>query len=429
MPTSACTPRMLDDESPDGELRRAIRALRARHPGRNLAGGPIHRRAHVRADRHADLEQRFASRRRWSTTCSATRRRPSKFSIGKYMQAGSTGFSESYNPLQLTTAAVAWTDANGDGVPQGELGCVYLTPGCEINLAQLPNGFGVASLANFDPDIKRMYNVETAVSVQHELLPRRFGAAAAGITATSTTCGAATTRCRHLRTTRRSRCTARSTARRSPTTTSAPRSASSDQLRGHAPPAATGRCGSTGSSTTSMRGLPHGITLFGGGMSERTIAQVCDEQSNPEPAALLRSDPERHPVPHAVQDRRQRCRSSAGSRSASRSRACPATGYGTGALSGREGGPTGPTGQPSATAAQHAERRRHGVADHADDHATRPARAPCVAQGKCTAGQLVDPGMNVTSLSVPLIAPNTEFGDRINQLDMNFSKTFKVQSA
>ncbi len=35
--------------------------------------------------------------------------------------------------------------------------------------------------------------------------------------------------------------------------------------------------------------------------------------------------------------------------------------------------------------------------------------------------------MNVASLSVPLIAPNTEFGDRINQLDMNFSKTFKLQ--
>jgi hypothetical protein len=41
--------------------------------------------------------------------------------------------------------------------------------------------------------------------------------------------------------------------------------------------------------------------------------------------------------------------------------------------------------------------------------------------------QLVDPGMNVASLSVPLIAPNTEFGDRINQLDLNLSKTFKLQ--
>ena len=141
-----------------------------------------------------------------------------KFSIGKYKQAGSTGFSESYNPLQLTTASVSWTDLNGDGVPQGELGCTYLQPGCEINLAQLPKGFGVASLANFDPNIKRMYNVETAVSVQHELR-RACRCRAGGITATSITCAGATTRCRRSRTTRRSRSTARSTARRSPTTT------------------------------------------------------------------------------------------------------------------------------------------------------------------------------------------------------------------
>ncbi len=95
-----------------------------------------------------------------------------KFSIGKYMQAGTTGFSETYNPLALTTGTVAWTDLNGDSAPQGELGCVYLTAGCELNLAQLPAGFGVASLSNFDPDIKRMYNIETSVNVQHELLPR-----------------------------------------------------------------------------------------------------------------------------------------------------------------------------------------------------------------------------------------------------------------
>ena len=94
-----------------------------------------------------------------------------KFSIGRYEQAGTTGFSESYNPLQLATASVSWTDLNGDGVPQGELGCRYQTPGCEINLAQLPTGFGVASLANFDPNIQRMYNVETSISLQQELRP------------------------------------------------------------------------------------------------------------------------------------------------------------------------------------------------------------------------------------------------------------------
>ena len=101
-----------------------------------------------------------------------------KFSIGRYEQAVTTGFSESYNPLQLTTASVAWTDLNGDGVPQGELGCKYLTPGCEINLAQLPKGFGVASLANFDHvfgpvvDLRRFQLVQVRVVVAPRVLQR-----------------------------------------------------------------------------------------------------------------------------------------------------------------------------------------------------------------------------------------------------------------
>ena len=36
------------------------------------------------------------------------------------------------------------------------------------------------------------------------------------------------------------------------------------------------------------------------------------------------------------------------------------------------------------------------------------------------------PGMTLSSLSVPLVAPNTEFGDRLNQLDFNVSKTIKM---
>ena len=71
--------------------------------------------------------------------------------------------------------------------------------------------------------------------------------------------------------------------------------------------------------------LPHGITLFGGGMSERVIAQVCDEQSNPN--LLLYCDQTKSGIPFRTQfkiagngaDR------STASRSASRSRACPAT--------------------------------------------------------------------------------------------------------
>jgi hypothetical protein len=98
--------------------------------------------------------------------------------------------------------------------------------------------------------------------------------------------------------------------------------------------------------------------------------------------------------------------------------------YGLGALSSGEGGPTGPTGQPSAT--QLNTPNGAGTVWLITPTTTYNASSPCVAQGKCSVGQLVDPGMTVASLSVPLIAPNTEFGDRINQLDFNLTKTIKI---
>ena len=47
----------------------------------------------------------------------------------------------------------------------------------------------------------------------------------------------------------------------------------------------------------------------------------------------------------------------------------------------------------------------------------------------CVVGDLVDPGMTVSSLSVPLVAPNTEYADRINQLDVSITKTLRFGRA
>jgi hypothetical protein len=43
--------------------------------------------------------------------------------------------------------------------------------------------------------------------------------------------------------------------------------------------------------------------------------------------------------------------------------------------------------------------------------------------GGCTPGALVDPGMTVASLSVPLIPTQTEFSDRVKQLDLTLRKS------
>jgi hypothetical protein len=344
-----------------------------------------------------------------------------KFSVGKYVQAGSTGFSESYNPLQLTPASVSWTDANKDGIPQGELGCVYQTAGCEINLAQLPNGFGVASLANFDPDIRRMYNVETAVSVQHELLPR-----------VSVSGGWFHRDYKNLR---RRVNAQQSFADYTPFTMFSPIDGSPITYYNVSAAARTRVTTIDGDATDDRKmwfngfeynfsaRLPKGMTLFGGGMSERTIVQVCDEAFNPN--NLLYCDQTKSGIPLRTQFKiAGTVPVTHGIQVGFSFQSLPGYGYGTGALAGREGGPTGPTGQPSQ--AQLNTPNGVGTVWLITPATTYGASHPCVAKGTCVAGQLVDPGMNVASLSVPLIAPNTEFGDRINQLDLNVTKTIKI---
>ena len=344
-----------------------------------------------------------------------------KFSMGRYEQAGSTGFSESYNPLQLTAATVSWTDANLDGVPQGELGCVYQTAGCEINLAQLPNGFGVASLANFDPNIKRMYNIETAVSAQHELMK--------GVSVTGGWYH------RDYHNLRRRDNTLQSFSDYTSFTLYSPIDGSPITYNNVslAKRSAINYVDTTAGSDRKMwfngfeynfnARLPHGASLFGGGMSEKVIAQICDEKANPN--LLLYCDQTKSGIPFRTQFK------IAGSvpivygvQVGFSFQSLPGYGYGTGALAAREGGPTGPTGQPSA--AQLNTPNGAGTVWLITPTTAYTASSPCVAKGTCSVGQVVDPGMTVASLSVPLIAPNTEFGDRINQLDFNVTKTIKI---
>jgi hypothetical protein len=344
-----------------------------------------------------------------------------KFSVGRYEQAGSTGFSESYNPLALTTASVGWTDLNGDGVPQGDLGCTYLNPGCELNLAQLPVGFGVASLANVDPNIKRMYNIETSVSVQHELLPR-------------VSVGGGWYH-RDFRNLRRRDNILQSFADYTPFTVFSPIdgsaityynvSAAKRSLVSYLDTNASNdrKMWFNGLEYNFSARLPRGATIFGGGMSERTLAQVCDEQSNPN--LLLYCDQTKSGIPFRSQFKIAGSTPTVYAIQVGFSfQSLPGYGYGIGALSGREGGPTGPTGQPSAT---QLNTPNGGGTVWQITPTTRYTTCPGnSASMGCQVGALVDPGMTVASLNVPLIAPNTEFGDRINQLDLNVTRTFKV---
>jgi hypothetical protein len=347
-----------------------------------------------------------------------------KFSVGKYMQAGTTGFSNSVNPLALTTASVAWQDLNGDGVPQGELGCVYLTPGCEINVAgnattarQLSPTFGVTTPVAFDPDIKRMYNVEEQVGVQHELLRgtsvsfgwyhreyfnlrRRFNT---GITQADFT-----------------PFTVYSPIDGSPITyyniSAAKASLLTQNLIDQDAPDRTMKY--NGFEYNFNARLPLGITVFGGGMTERMLTNTCDDEWNPN--LLLYCDQSKSDIPFRTQFK------IAGSIPVKYGfqvgvsfQSLPGYVYGTTsqyALTGVSG-PSGiTTNNPPAGL---------GSVFFVQKSTTYTASSPCVAQGTCQAGQLVDPGINQASLSIPIVAPMTEYGDRINQLDLNVAKSFK----
>jgi hypothetical protein len=89
----------------------------------------------------------------------------------------------SQNPGIGNTAAVPWTDVNGDNIAEyqvqalpggGVNGCNYGTAGvlgCELNFAKLPGGFGAIAINNtLDPNLKRPYFNQTNIGVSQELM-------------------------------------------------------------------------------------------------------------------------------------------------------------------------------------------------------------------------------------------------------------------
>ena len=348
-----------------------------------------------------------------------------KASFGKYMQAGTVGFSQSQNPLLLTTQTVAWTDLNGDGNPQGELNCVYLSAGCEINVAgnattarQLPANFGTVRPVEYAPDIKRMYNVEMSGSIQHEI-----------VSGVSVTAGWYRREYFNLR--RRfntgvglndfTKFTLFSPIDGTPidyyNVSAAKASQLGQNLVDQNSPDRTMKY--NGFEYNFSARLPRGITLFGGGMSERMLTNTCDDGWNPN--LLLYCDQSETGVPFRTQFKVAGSIPLAyGVNVGVAFQSLPGYVQGTTsqyALTGVSG-PSGiTTNNPPAGV---------GTVWQITRTSTYNASSPCVAQGKCTAGQLVDPGMTQSSLSVPLIAPMTEYGDRINQLDINLTKNIKI---
>jgi hypothetical protein len=94
-----------------------------------------------------------------------------KYSLNRYNQSRTTGIAANYNPLVSATSTLTWRDVNGNDIAEGERGCTtYPSVGCEINFSTLSSNFGIAALNEYD-NYPRTWNLESALELQHEILP------------------------------------------------------------------------------------------------------------------------------------------------------------------------------------------------------------------------------------------------------------------
>lgn len=84
-----------------------------------------------------------------------------KGSVSKYMLPWAGGWAKRYNPFTTVTDVRTWRDLNSDDIAQDN----------EIGPSGNSN-FGVSTGRTADPNLRREYNVEATLGVQHQLLPR-----------------------------------------------------------------------------------------------------------------------------------------------------------------------------------------------------------------------------------------------------------------
>ncbi len=95
-----------------------------------------------------------------------------KYSLNRYNQIRTTGIATNYNPfLSQTSASLPWRDINGNDVAEGERTCTtFPSVGCEIDFRGLSSNFGNVALNEYG-NYPRTWNLESALELQHELLP------------------------------------------------------------------------------------------------------------------------------------------------------------------------------------------------------------------------------------------------------------------
>ena len=341
-----------------------------------------------------------------------------KFSANRYQQMGTTGLANTYNPIALQSQQLAWSDLNSDDIAQGERGCVYLTAGCEINFGQLPTTFGAVvpgcSLiatplsipcgnAQVDPNLKRTNTWNYNIGIQHELLPRL------SVSANWFHVDYYNLRVRQNVLQTFNDYTAQNVVSAldgSVITIYNVSSAKRQQVQYLDTNAPDRKLWYNGFEFTFSARLPRGGTVFGGTTTEKTLAVMCDEPSNPN--NQLYCDQRKSGIPFTT------------SFKLAGSYPLPWGFLVSGALQAMAGQPQGTAALTGTTQNSATSTTPSGIGSRWLITPTTRYAANCTAP--CTPGALVDPGMTLASMSVPLVAPGTEFFDRLNQLDLTVSR-------
>lgn len=335
-----------------------------------------------------------------------------KFSANRYNAQYSIGLADLLNPIRMQTATLAWTDLNRDDIAQGELGCTYLTAGCEINLAQLPVNFGLTpagcstiyapgnipcGTTQVDPGIKRDYVMYYTAGVQHALLPTVSVSAnyyRVNFYNIQTNVGNTGLTKNILRT----------TADYTPARIVSPldgslvtvynvNAAKVRQIQNVIFNDPDRQRWNNAFDVGFNAQLGRAATIFGGVAMERTLEVACgDEFTNSDPNQLNYCDMTQNDIPWLKQLKL------AGS--------VQAKGF-----------------QISA-AFQSTPRQIGGT--NTQWQITPTTRYPANCTGPCTPGALVNPGQTVATMNVPLEAPYARLADRLNQLDLNFGRWFNL---
>jgi Carboxypeptidase regulatory-like domain len=328
--------------------------------------------------------------------------------FNRYETATTTGFAQIYNPTALTTANISWTDLNKDDIAQGERGCVYLTPGCEINFAQLATNFGVRALSVFDSNLARPYQNTYNVGVTHELM-RGTSISAEWFHSDFKNLIARNNM-------------ARSASDYTPVTVYNPLDGSPLTYY-NVSAAKVSAVQNVDSNDPSLQRwynslelnfntrLPGGARLFGGTSTERIITNSCSAAGH-DPNLLLFCDGSQNNIPW------QTALKLAGT--------YPLPWYGisvSGALQALPGLAIGTVPlQYGVFTAGTGFTQPNGIGTF--QLVTPTSVYPANCKGNCTPGSRIVPGLTVSSASIPIVAPGTEFTPRINQVDFGMSKTF-----